>query len=94
MAYGESIRWYMGVITARTAADGAVDTIRYDAQALDHPNIRVTNHLPERRIAKDVNIVAAEVGDPCLVWVRRQGTTEHFVLFPLTEAVRFVEACP
>jgi hypothetical protein len=82
----------LGIITARFgAAEGDPLTIKYSAAPVDtgKNNGVITNHLPVRRISKGAMVVAAEVGDPCvIVWVGQKTFLHVF-----TEGIPFQEAC-
>lgn len=86
-------------ITKRYATidpDGSADplTTKYDAVATgrERPRmgLKLTNHLPARRISSGARIIPAEEGDPCVISYRKG----VLFLWPFTEGVPFKEACP
>ena len=94
--YGTMRRWD-GVIVARQGAvsgtppEGDPAVITYTAVAVNTTDqVRLTNHLPTRRISRGAKILVAEPGDPCVIHFFNNA----FYLFPLTEGIPFSEACP
>lgn len=99
---------YWGTITKRYGQVVAVPNtpgrnkgdpvqIRYDAVADELSadpatglSLKLVNHLPNSRIANGGKIVVAEPGHPCIIQIR----DGHVYLWPITEGIPFLEACP
>jgi hypothetical protein len=67
---------------------------RYDAvpspQYAGQYKIKLTNHLPIRRISAGAGIIPAEVGDTCII----SFANGKIILWAITEGIPFREACP
>jgi hypothetical protein len=81
-----------GIITKRTGPiEGDPLTITYDAMVVDGPmkgKLKVTNHLPKRRVSKGAMVISADPGDPCEFVV-----VGDKVFLYVHEGIPFQEAC-
>lgn len=89
------VKMYWGQITQVFGPpEGQPTSIRYSAVAIDTmDSLVITNHLPRRRISQGAEVIAAGVGDVCVIQVNPAAPNpdDRLILWALTEGIPFEE---